>query len=737
MGNPSVIPDLSNTPVVGTGMPGGGNNPTMPNVMPPTAPPVGTPGVQPNQPQAQANTPNAPAQAPADNSPAAQHAGIFHKVLGMLGGGMNRPQVDAQGNPIMNPDGTVRMAPASAKQLGMGILAGAISGMVAGMATPTKYNQVAPGRFQPDYSGSFAAGAAAAQPFTQEGAQTEAQKKADDIKSRQFATMDHNLKMHAMMIANHKADTEDQQNTVDTFGSMGEAMEGEYARGNVVDAQNNPIDLYSYRGIDGDKLQQLLASKDPNARVTMNQVMPVQVIQVPQADGSTKAVTLFDVYNPNATVKMTENLRKDYPKLANVGDNTKVPVRMLATWAQMRANEGLAASGLDDHIEGYNNANPKNKISKDFDLAEAGKGDPAIQALYPLINKYRTDPFDAMVNDIRKDPAFANDPKIQAGLAHLQEKMGFTSDGLVNQAQARTEALTQGKKGPDQQPADETAIANFPKNAQTRYPTVTTGQIASVAEGLGKNPTVKDLKDANDEIQKMSGQNNQARLADQDLDDKQQKMLFDYGIAGNQRLTLDNAPDEMLVDQRTGHPIPNKSLTALKASQTEINRKQFATSVLHIADSLRKAQAAGNLPNAPLVGGITNKILMQSGLSSEDAQKTMTEISLLQSAATGAHVGGRFSVPILEKMNKLLSLNMNDAQFAGSLDAITDTMKTYEDNGGRFSVAEWKSLPPQERARLMGSTSTPANVAPPGTTPIMKNGMPIGYFTTDGKRVNF
>jgi hypothetical protein len=511
-----------------------------------------------------------------------------------------------------------------------------------------------------------------------------------------------------MMIANHKADTEDQQNTVDTFGSMGEAMEGEYARGNVVDAQNNPIDLYSYRGIDGDKLQQLLASKDPNARVTMNQVMPVQVIQVPQADGSTKAVTLFDVYNPNAMVKMTENLRKDYPKLANVGDNTKVPVRMLATWAQMRANEGLAVSGLDDHIEGYNNANPKNKISKDFDLAEAGKGDPAIQALYPLINKYRTDPFDAMVNDIRKDPAFANDAKIQAGLAHLQEKMGFTSDGLVKMSQDRQIALAEGKKGPDEGPADPALVANFKTDAATRYgenqghPGVTAGQIASVADSLGKNPSVKDMRLAWDEIQKISIQNNQSRLADQGLDEKQQKMLFDYGVAGNTHLTLDNAPDEMLVNSRTGNPIPNKSLTALKSSQSEINRAQFATSVLHLAKSLREAQADGKLPNGPLNGPAVNG-LVKLGLANAEDAKAVNDISLLQSAATGAHVAGRFSVPVLTKMGGLLKLNMNDDQFMGALDSITDTMQTYKDNGGRFSVAEWKALPQSERNRLTGA----------------------------------
>jgi hypothetical protein len=58
---------------------------------------------------------------------------------------------------------------------------------------------------------------------------------------------------------------------------------------------------------------------------------------------------------------------------------------------------------------------------------------------------------------------------------------------------------------------------------------------------------------------------------------------------------------------------------------------------------------------------------------------------------------------------------MNDSSFLGSLDAITDTMQTYKDNGGRFSVAEWKALPQAERNRLMGQdVQAPTNrPAPP------------------------
>ena len=96
-------------------------------------------------------------------------------------------------------------------------------------------------------------------------------------------------------------------------------------------------------------------------------------------------------------------------------------------------------------------------------------------------------------------------------------------------------------------------------------------------------------------------------------------------------------------------------------------------------------------------------------------------------------------VPVFDKMAGLLKLNMNDSSFLGSLDAITDTMQTYKDNGGRFSVAEWKSLPQPERNRLMGQDVTagaPKNVPPVGSIPIMKNGTTVGY-VLNGKRTNF
>lgn len=167
--------------------------------------------------------------------------------------------------------------------------------------------------------------------------------------------------------------------------------------------------------------------------------------------------------------------------------------------------------------------------------------------------------------------------------------------------------------------------------------------------------------------------------------------MYDTGInpVTKQKLTLDNAPDEMLVDSNTGQPIPFKMLSTLKPTSQEINRADFAKSTLHSLEQLDGLMAAGKLPNGPL-SGLTTKALTKAGLSSGDAQKAMDFISFAQSAATGAHVGGRFNVPIMQKMGDMININMNTDQFKGAESAIRDVMTQYAQQGGRMTVGQYK-----------------------------------------------
>ena len=174
------------------------------------------------------------------------------------------------------------------------------------------------------------------------------------------------------------------------------------------------------------------------------------------------------------------------------------------------------------------------------------------------------------------------------------------------------------------------------------------------------------------------------------------------------QLTLTNAPDTMMVNEQ-GQPIPFKMLSAMKPSQAEVNRAQFSDSVIRLLDHIDELKNSGKLPNGPLTG-ITKQALAKAGLGDEDAQKAINDISLVQSASTGAHVAGRFSVPVLDKMNQLIKLNMNDSQFKGAEDSIRQVMEGYSKAGGRHTVAQWK----QDHAVYAGDKV-------------------IGYATADGK----
>jgi hypothetical protein len=716
------IPDTNNAPDSNQVAP---QNPTvqpnLPQANPAQAPqvtPAASPSGAPNTPQGQGAVAPTPAQ---PQTPAQKHASIFHGLMNMMMG--QRPQRNPDGTPKTDDNGNLLTQQGSVKQMGRGILAGAVAGMMAGIATPRQFTQLPGGRMIEDFSGAAAAGAQAGSAFSPSGQRSLAQKQVDDQKTRQFATLKNNLDMHLLMQGVHRGDTQDFQSAVDSFKETLDNAQDEQDAGTLVDKDGKPIQLIRDGEVTNEQGLDML--KKGEIKSTQSQMIPSRVIQVPNdpTDPSKgmHPVMMYKILTDAGaglgTLPLTDAMKKELgSKWDNAPvDTTMVPISLLLQNAHVRATSAPAGGTVSDWTRELQAVDPDNQKLKDFSYSAWSASNPGdAKALNQVLTAHKGQHADIGLNQILTNKDFSGDAKVMSAMNKLQTAMGVNADALTAMANTRAEALAQGKKGPDQSPADPTAVANFAKNAASRGLGVTPGQIATVQDTLGEHPTVKDMKDAYDKLLSVSAENQKAKAQDEGISEKQQKMLLDYGVAGNLRLNLDNAADEMLVDQRTGNPIPNKSLTALKASQTEVNRAQFATSVIHLADNLRKAQAAGTLPNGPLVG-LTKEALRKAGLGDEEASKALTEISLLQSAATGAHVGGRFSVPVLDKMAGLLKLNMNDSSFLGSLDAITDTMQTYKDNGGRFSVAEWKSLQPQERQRLMGqNVQAPTNrPAPP------------------------
>jgi hypothetical protein len=127
-------------------------------------------------------------------------------------------------------------------------------------------------------------------------------------------------------------------------------------------------------------------------------------------------------------------------------------------------------------------------------------------------------------------------------------------------------------------------------------------------------------------------------------------------------------------------------LSKMAPSQQETNRADFAKSVLHTLDLLDDLKKQGKVLNGPITG-ITADFLAKWGLSG-DSQEARDLLKFAQSAATGAHVGGRFSQEIMHKMDTMIGMNMNDTQFAAAEQGIRDVMKPYADQGGRMTVGE-------------------------------------------------
>jgi hypothetical protein len=117
---------------------------------------------------------------------------------------------------------------------------------------------------------------------------------------------------------------------------------------------------------------------------------------------------------------------------------------------------------------------------------------------------------------------------------------------------------------------------------------ITTADMAN-AVLASKNPGI--TKDRREEAQTfLSNQTSQAVKKSKDeavAKGTDVEKLYAYGkdpVTG-EKLTLDNAPDQMLVD-RKGNPIPFKMLTTMKPTMQESNRADFAKSAIHSLDDL-------------------------------------------------------------------------------------------------------------------------------------------------------
>lgn len=151
-----------------------------------------------------AATPQAGAVNPALAQQAQQdpHQSRVAKILGVIGGGSRIPVKDANGNPVVNPDGTVRTVQGNAKQLGAGILAEAIAGLFAGAQHVPDRN--GNGVVSSHIGEAAAAGAQAAQAQSPTARIQQSQQRADAQKLQQYRTMKQNLDLQSIALTNDR-----------------------------------------------------------------------------------------------------------------------------------------------------------------------------------------------------------------------------------------------------------------------------------------------------------------------------------------------------------------------------------------------------------------------------------------------------------------------------------------------------------------------------------------------------
>lgn len=166
-----------------------------------------------------------------------------------------------------------------------------------------------------------------------------------------------------------------------------------------------------------------------------------------------------------------------------------------------------------------------------------------------------------------------------------------------------------------------------------------------------------------------------------------------------EKLTLDNAPESMLVDSQ-GNPVPLAQQSLYKPTSQEKQTADTARQVLQIADKLQ-AEVQKN-PNliGPLMGR-DQKALSALGYNSQQSQEMLDDVSLLQSAATKMHTG-RFSNEILNKMSGMLDAHMDSPAFQGGLNSIKDVAGRYAKEDSLITVGEQKQLKEAAKAAPAG-----------------------------------
>jgi hypothetical protein len=596
--------------------------------------------------------------------PAVKRAGVMYSIAETLAGGPRYAEtIDENGNRQFKP------LPVSGRHLAMAIALEAIQGSMTGLAA---------GRGR----GIGAAGSAA---FNQQMAQKQQAQQRQD----QQATDDFNNRSAVLarkaQIAEVNSRTILNTSEAERFGSeaIDKLVDINRASG-VLDVDPTLLDN------DGQPMTQAeMMDAIKNGKIsTMDQLGPIAGrVEVTNPDGSKRwEATHLIVRDPKTPVEVSQEQWDKFaaahvpgfPAGMKIGEGTQLKLSIV-----QRANEIMAAHSLTDYrlkeIRDVLDGTPwADKVPTSVDFSKPGV-ESAMQRFQKYVshsNQHGMDVYESLqqMGQDKRDPktgqmqpnpdskyvdtvaaAMGGWPVLQAVHNQLAaDKKNATEFSIVD-SESKANAIL----------ASPTKFTKDQINSAKNFLTLTQQQGARKTAEEARARAVAEGKDV--EAMLRTGVN---------------------PLTGH-KLTLENAPDSMLVDAK-GRPVPQNLQSFYKPSQNERQTADTARQALAISADLRAAVQKNPNLVGPLLGN-SKSGLAKLGLGDSEAQKFLDDISFLQSAATKVHTG-RFSSEILKKMGNMIKPGMNAQQFVGGLNSIDEVMGRYAVEDKLVTVADYKAM---------------------------------------------
>lgn len=388
------------------------------------APAAAAPAPAQGQPQAK---PDAPAQANPAAQPQAQpqdnHASLFQNIFGVLNGGSRRPVLDENGKPVTDADGKIKTQQMTTKDLGKGVLAGALASMMAGFQhLPERDGN---GVMRSHLNEAAQAGAAAGAENSQPARNAKVQGMADADRVRAYQTMDQNMKLHAMAISADRMDDEQRQHMVDQYAPLRQSIPA-----GLKMPDGTPFIVDGGEDVGEDEMQKLMKS---GAGPTTHSAMPTGQRVNPTTG---KNELTWTVFNNAGQIPITKENAEQYG-FDDAAAGTSVPISVFMQHAQAKAT-GALAEGVIGSLNSQMNEFNGDKKSK-LTLADVTKAmgqsfnSPKRQAVLQSIAGL---PPDKAIEQLQK----SGETQLAAVLA---QKLGVDTDKW---AKKRADELDEQKK---------------------------------------------------------------------------------------------------------------------------------------------------------------------------------------------------------------------------------------------------------------------------------------------------